>query len=129
MLREISNVRYKKVFLERIKFSIGQSFPYADLRDMELHEWVDNFEYTVRSQLDIFFLGKNHEIWETELVPETWWDAVKERFFLWTGCRVKKRVIEKVVKITNICPYMGVPEGRIKEKYIAYMINEGQKGE
>jgi len=124
MRTRLDDVRVQRVLLDQVKISLSQVFTEWDLDDMEIREFLDYSSNRFVCQFQMYFAGREHKRVEVILVPDTWWDMFKQRFF--PKMKFKTRKIEKEVYITNICPHL--PKGDHKNEHIEFVMREGLHG-
>jgi hypothetical protein len=115
----------RRVALENIQLV----FPANVSMELGLRERVeflsDHFSY----QLQAYLAGKRHKFEVNELVPATWWDAVKERFIekhklRWKWAKVNRRKIATTTEIVNICQHL---QSDPKREHLFFVLMEELK--
>lgn len=114
----------KTYVLEKKRYVLGGHFEDPEMMfntgQMSIEVIAEDLTRKLRYQLDMFFLeGVQDEVSErvpsikTELVPESWWDAFKARFFpKLLKNRIKYRTIKTeivhttIIRKTHVCPHL-----------------------
>jgi len=112
----------------RVEFKLAE----MDLFFADIHYETD-YEELIRRwvhKLRVYFASNivHKEVLETVEVPETWWDAVKERFFfsrLKERFPVKYRVIKTNVNHVHVCPHIAHKwDLKFPNPHISFLMSE-----
>ena len=94
------------------------STEYACVRDAMMNRWLH--------KLRVYFLGNkiHSEVLATEAVPESWWDAFKERWypaFLKKRFPIKRRIINTNINFVHVCPHASIPWSKDQYPHVTFL--------
>ena len=118
----------KEVVLTTTKFEVRQFLGDFALESIQVEAIRDVALQGLWLQLRAFLLGRkvSENILKTIEIPETWWDAFKERYYpawLLKQFPVKYRKIETIVQHMHICPHINVPFKVNQELHFKWLTN------
>jgi hypothetical protein len=121
--------KVKQILIEKIAHSLNVSIDSYMFRNMTIDEVFDFETAAFSRQFNFYLTGKRWEkvISNTQKVPNTWWDAFKERFFpafLLKVFPAEHREIMTTVAyhVTRVCPHLDAKEDW---EHLVFLAEEG----
>jgi len=105
--------KIEQITLEKIKYGLKKYISPAQLRDLKVKSYKDDFTNSIVVEIRDFVYGRKIKKEVTKVVryPSNWVQAVKERFlpeFIRRRFPVKYKCINAVTVHYHICPHLNV---------------------
>lgn len=127
-MQETDYLNIKRLIAEKIRLRVGYAVPSEVVKRAEIQSWADDITESLIVELDTYFVGMaGDRVCVLRRWPQTWWDAVKERWFpVWAKRRwpVQYEVIDIDEPLYSaVCPHVDVPD---KRPHLEWLMQESK---
>lgn len=123
-------VSVDRIDLEKIRYALQMEQDPIMLQELSAEHYRDMMTGRIVAQIRGYFYGRQvrETVEESEYVPLTWWDHVKQALnkrFPRLNLHVVTRLIEKRVKVVHVCPHLNLASNG---RHLTFLQYDGAEG-